>query len=65
MADLASALAAHLTAVNRSTLKNKARVWGRYSKYCKSCGLDNNLFLDGMSRNKKIKIMGAFAMAVH
>jgi hypothetical protein len=65
MANLASASAAHQTAVNGSTLKNKSRAWRRYSKYWESCSLGNNLFLEGMSRNKKIKIMGAFAVAVH
>jgi hypothetical protein len=64
MADLASALAAHQTAFIRSTLENKARAWRRYSEYCKSCVLGNNPFLKGMSRNKKIEIMGAFAVAV-
>jgi hypothetical protein len=63
-AELASASAAHQTAVNRSTLKNKAWALRRYSEYCKSCGLGNNPFLNGMLRNKKIEIMGAFAVAV-
>jgi hypothetical protein len=64
MADLAAALAAHQTAVGGGTLKNKAWVWKRYTEYCNRIGLGNNPFLDGMSRQHKIKIMGTFAVAL-
>ena len=50
MADLASATAARQTAVGGNTLDNETRVWNRYSEYCHSIGLGDNLFLEDMSR---------------
>jgi hypothetical protein len=64
MADLAAALAAHQTAVGGGTFENKARAWKWYTEYCNRVGLRHNPFLDGMSRQHKIKIMGAFAVAL-
>jgi hypothetical protein len=64
VADLAAALAARQTAVRGGTLKNKAQAWKWYTEYCNRVGLGHNLFLDGMSRQHKIKIMGAFAVAL-
>ena len=64
MADLASATAARQTAVGGKTLDNEARAWNRFSGYCKSIRLGDNLFLEDMSRNHRIEIIGGFAMAV-
>ena len=64
MADLAAASAARQTAVGGGTLKNEAWAWKRYTEYCNRVGLGHNPFLDGMSRQHKIKIMGAFAVAL-
>ncbi len=64
MADLASATAARQTAVEGNTLDNETRAWNRYSGYCQSIGLGDNLFLEDMSRTHRIKIIGGFAVAV-
>ena len=64
MADLASATAARQTAVGGNTLDNETRAWNRFSEYCKSIGLGDNLFLEDMSRTHRIEIIGGFAMAV-
>ena len=65
MADLASATAAHQTAVGGNTLDNKTRAWNRYSEYCQSIGLGDNLFLEDMSRTHRIEIIGDFVVAMH
>ncbi len=36
----------------------------RYSEYCRSIGLGDNLFLEEMSRTHRIEIIGSFAVAV-
>jgi hypothetical protein len=64
MADLTSATTAHQTAVGRNTLDNKSWAWNRYSEYCKSIGLRDNLFLKDMCQTHRIKIIQDFAMAV-
>ncbi len=65
MANLAAATVAAEAGVGEGTHENNARAWSRYTKYCDSIGLDGNYFLDGMPRQHKIAIMGAFAMAIH
>ena len=65
VADLAAALAARQTAVGGGTLENKTWTWKWYTEYCNHIGLGHNPFLDGMSRQHKIEIMGAFAVALH
>jgi hypothetical protein len=64
MADLASATAARQTAVGGNTLNNETRAWNRYSEYCRSIGLGDNLFLEDMSRTHRIKIIGGFSVAI-
>jgi hypothetical protein len=64
MADLASATAAHQTAVGGNTLDNETWAWNHFSEYCKSIGLGDNLFLEDMSRTHRIEIIGGFAVAV-
>ena len=64
MADLATATASRQTAVGGNTLDNETRAWNRYSEYCRSIGLGDNLFLEDMSRTHRIEIIGGFAVAV-
>ena len=64
MADLAAATASRQTAVGGNTLDNETRAWNRYSEYCRSIGLGDNLFLEDMSRTHRIEIIGGFAVAV-
>jgi len=64
MADLATATASRQTAVGGNTLDNETRAWNRYSEYCRSIGLGDNLFLEDMSRTHRIEIIGSFAVAV-
>jgi hypothetical protein len=64
MADLTSAMAARQTAVGGNTLDSKSWAWNRYSEYCKSIGLGDNLFLKDMCQTHRINIIGGFAMAV-
>jgi len=65
MADLASAKADRQTAVGGNTLDNETRAWNRYSEYCRSIGLGDNLFLEDMSQTHRIEIIGGFPMTVH
>jgi hypothetical protein len=65
MADLTSAMTARQTAFSGNTLNNKSWAWNCYSKYCKSIGLGDNLFLQDMCQTHQIKIIGGFAVAVH
>jgi hypothetical protein len=40
-------------------------VWNRYLEYCNKVGIGDNIFLYAMSQQEWIKIMEAFAVAVH
>jgi hypothetical protein len=62
--DLTYATTARQTAVGGNTLDNETRAWNRFSEYCKSIGLGDNLFLKDMSQTHRIKIIGGFAVAV-
>ncbi len=64
MADLAAASAAAEEGVGGGTHENDTRAWARYTQYCDSVGIDRNYFLDGMPRQHKLAIIGAFAMAI-
>jgi len=46
------------------THENDTRAWARYTQYCNSVGIDRNYFLDGMPRQHKLTIIGAFAVAI-
>jgi hypothetical protein len=56
--------ASRQTAVGGNTLDNETWAWNRYSEYCRSIGLGDNLFLEDMSRTHRIEIIGSFAVAV-
>jgi hypothetical protein len=64
VADLTAATVAAEAVVGGGTHENDARAWSRYTKYCDSIGLNRNYFLNGMPRQHRIAIMGAFAMAI-
>ncbi len=64
MADLAAATVAAEAEVGGGTHENDTRAWSCYTKYCSSIGLDENYFLNGMPRQHRIAIMGAFAVAI-
>jgi hypothetical protein len=63
VADLAAVETTRQRAVQGSTHENQARAWRRWLEYCASIGLDDT-YLDGFDRHHKIKLMGAFAMAL-
>ena len=64
MADLTTASAAAEEGVGGGTHENDTRAWARYTQYCDSVGIDRNYFLDGMPRQHKLAIIGAFAVAI-
>jgi hypothetical protein len=64
MADLAAALAAAEAGVGGKTHENDSRAWSQYISYRDSIGLTSNYFLDGLTRQQRIAIMGAFAVAI-
>jgi hypothetical protein len=64
MVDLVTADAARQDAVTRKTHEDEARAWRRWIEYAKSIGITQDFFLDGLTRPQRIKIMGAFAMAM-
>ena len=64
MVDLVAAEAAREGAVTGATHEDQARVWRRFKMWCDSVGLTNDYFLDNFSRGQRIRIVGAFAMAM-
>ncbi len=64
MADLSTAKTTREGAVERGTHEKQARAWRRWNTCCESIGLEHNLFLDGFTRHQRIKILGAFAVAL-
>ena len=64
MADIAAAEATREGAVTRATHEDQARAWSRWIKYADSIGLVEDYFLDNFTRGQRIKLMGAFAMAM-
>ena len=64
MADLSTAKTTREGAVERGTHEKQSRAWRRWTTYCESIGLEHNLFLDEFTRHQRIKIFGAFAVAL-
>ncbi len=64
MADLFAALVAAEEGVGGGTHENDTRAWTQYTQYCDSIGLNGNYFLDGMSHQHKLTVMGAFPVAI-
>ena len=52
------------TQLQEKTHEDQARAWCRWKEYCLSVGIGEDLFLDSFSRHDRIRLMGAFAMAV-
>ena len=63
MADLAAAEVAREGVVTGKTHEDQARAWRRWSQYLESIGTDDH-YLDNFTRPQRIKLMGAFAMAL-
>ncbi len=63
MADFATAVATCERAVTGAAHDDKAQAWGRWTKYCASVGC-NNPFMDKLSQQEQIFMLGSFAMAV-
>ena len=64
MADLAATETACEGAVTGKTHKDQAQAWKRWIKYCKQIGIEDDVFLDGLDRWQRNRIMGAFALAL-
>ena len=63
MADLAAVETARKGAVQGTTHENQARAWRQWVEYCQSIGM-RDTYLNGFDRHQRIKLMGAFAMAL-
>ena len=63
MADCVAAEVARESAVQRKTHKDQARSWDRWTTYCGWIGLGDTL-LNDFPRSAKIKLLGAFAVAM-
>ncbi len=63
MADCIAAQAAHEGAVTGKTHTDQARSWQRWTTYCGWIGLSDP-FLNNFSWHARIKLLGAFAMAM-
>ena len=64
MADLIAAETAREGAVTGKTHEDQARAWRRWEAYCDSIGIIEDEFLDHFKKPQRIKLMGAFAMAL-
>ena len=64
MADCVAAEDARQGAVTGKTIEDQDRAWRRWEEYANSIGIGDDLFLDGLSKPNRIKLMGAFAMAL-
>ena len=64
MSDLAAAETDHEGAVTGKTRADQAREWSRWENYCGSIGIVEDDFLDHFTRGQRIRIMGAFDMAI-
>ena len=64
MADLAAAETARKGAVTGKTHEDQARAWRRWCEWCDSVGITEDKCLDGCTKPQRIKLMGAFSMAL-
>lgn len=64
MADCIAAEATRQEAVTGKTHKDQDRAWSRWVRYANSIGIKNDYYLDKLSKPHRIKLMGAFAMAL-
>ena len=61
---LAAADTVREEAVTGKTHAEQAREWSRWENYCGSIGIVEDEFLDHFTQGQRIRIMGAFAMAL-
>jgi hypothetical protein len=64
MVDLSAAEAAREGAVTGKTHEDQARAWRRFREWCDSVGLIDDYYLENFSRGQRIRLIGAFAMAM-
>ena len=64
LADLHAAKTAREGAVTGKTHADQARAWTKWKQWCGSIGVDNDVLLDGFTRHQRLKLIGAFAMAL-
>lgn len=64
MVDLATVESTRQDAVTGKTHEDEARAWKRWVEYTRSIGISQDIFLDGLTKSQRIKVMGAFAMAM-
>ena len=64
MADLEAAETAREGAVTGKTHADQARAMRRWATYSESIGIKGDVFLDFFTKGQRIKLMGAFAMAL-
>ncbi len=63
LADFATAAITREQAVTGGTHDNKSCAWARWEEYCLSIGCQD-IFMDSLSKQEQILLLGAFAMAV-
>ena len=64
MVDLVAAETACEGAVTRATHEDQARAWWRFKMWCDSVRLTDDYFLDNFSRGQRIRLVGAFTIAM-
>lgn len=64
MADCVAAEDARQGSVTGKTLEDQDRAWRRWEEYANSIGIHDDIYLDNLSKPNRIKIMGAFALAL-
>jgi len=64
MVDLVAVNTTSQDAVTGKTHEDEARAWRRWIEYARSIGITQDFFLDGLTKPQRIKLMGAFALAM-
>jgi hypothetical protein len=64
LADLLTAETAREGAVTRKTIEDQDRAVRRWKEYARSIGITEDIWLDHLDRADKIKVFGAFAVAL-
>ena len=64
MVDLAAAEAAREGAVTGATHADQTRAFRRWRDWCDQIGLIDDYFLDNFTKGQRIRLVGAFAMAM-
>jgi len=64
MADLHAAESSRKRAVVKGTTAKFSLAWKRYKTYLQLIGINRGWYLDNFSRDKRLKILGAFCHAI-